>query len=127
MASCLSTQPLQYTVLELRTLQVKDHGRQESWSARHDLHKMENTGENGDCVEIDLHAYSKKLTEGENIGEFQCSLCRKISKRKETAFLHVENIHFPGIFEHECDLCGEKFDTKNKLINHLARVHYRKK
>ena len=127
MASCFSTQRLQYTVLELRTLQVKDHGRQDSWSARHDLHKMENTGENGDGVEIDLHAYSKKLTEGENQGKFQCSLCGKISKRKGHAFLHVENIHFPGIFEHECDLCGEKFATKTKQKYHLHHVHYSKK
>ena len=114
-------------VLEMRTLQVQDYGRQGSLEVGHDLHRMENTGKNGDGVEIDLHVYSKKLTEGENQGKFQCSLCGKISKRKGHAFLHVENIHFPGIFEHECDLCGEKFDTKNKLINHLARVHYRKK
>ena len=127
MASCFSTQRLQYTVLELRTLQVKDHGRQDSWSARHDLHKMENTGENGDGVEIDLHAYSKKLTEGENQGKFQCSLCGKISKRKGHAFLHVENIHFPGTYEHECDLCGEKFATKTKQKYHLHHVHYSKK
>ena len=127
MASCLSTQPLQYTVLELRTLQVKDHGRQDSWSARHDLHKMENTGENGDGVEIDLHAYSKKLTEGENIGEFQCSLCGKISGQKSDAFRHVENIHFPGSYEYECDQCGEKFDTKNKVYQHRSLVHNSKK
>ena len=114
-------------VLEMRTLQVQDYGRQGSLEVGHDLHRMENTGENGDGVEIDLHAYSKKLTEGENIGEFQCSLCGKISKRKETAFLHVENIHFPGTYEHECDLCGEKFDTKAKLKNHLHHVHYSKK
>ena len=88
---------------------------------------MEYTGENGDSVEIDLHAYSKKLAEGENIGEFQCSLCGKISKRKETAFLHVENIHFPGTYEHECDLCGEKFATKTKQKYHLHHVHYSKK
>ena len=127
MASCLSTQPLQYTVLELRTLQVKDHGRQDSWSARHDLHKMENTGENGDGVEIDLHAYSKKLTEGENIGEFQCSLCGKISNQTKDAFRHVENIHFPGTYEYECDQCGEKFDTKNKVYQHRSLVHNSKK
>ena len=106
---------------------MQDHGKLDSLGAGHDLQEMENTGEYGDGVALDLHAYSKKLTEGENKGKFQCSLCGKISKRKETAFLHVEAIHFPGTYEHECDLCGEKFDTKNKLRHHLSRVHYGKK
>ena len=54
----------------LRTLQVQDHGKPDILGASHDLHKMENTGEYGDGVPLDLHAYSKKLTEGENKGKF---------------------------------------------------------
>ena len=110
-------------VLEMRTLQVQDYGRQGSLEVGHDLHRMENTGENGDGVEIDLHAYSKKLAEGENKGKFQCSLCGKISKQKEHAFCHVENIHF----SYGCDQCGEKFDTDGKLKHHRSGVHYGKK
>ena len=111
----------------MRTLQVQDHGKPDILGAGHDLHKMENAGEYGDGVPLDLHAYSKKLTEGENKGKFQCSLCGKISGTKRDAFLHVESIHFPGTYEYECDLCGEKFDTKAKLGNHRSRVHYGKK
>ena len=78
-------------------------------------------------VEFDLHAYSCRVSEGENKGKFQCSLCGKISGKKGDAFLHVESIHFPGSYEYECDQCGEKFDTKAKLGNHRSRVHYGKK
>ena len=111
----------------MRTLQVQDHGKPEILGAGHDLHEMENTGEYGDGVALDLHAYSKKLTEGENKGKFQCSLCGKISNRKEFAFRHVENIHFPGSYEYECNQCGEKFDTKNKVYQHRSLVHNSKK
>ena len=112
-------------VLEMRTLQ--DYGKQGSLEVGHDLHRMENTGENGDGVEIDLHAYSKKLTEGENQGKFQCTLCGKISKDKIRAFIHVECIHFPGSYEYECDQCGKKFDTYKKLDNYRYYNHSRKK
>ena len=112
-------------VLEMRTLQ--DYGKQGSLEVGHDLHRMENTGENGDGVEINLHAYSKKLAEGENKGKFQCSLCGKISNQRQDAFGHVENIHFPGSYEYECDQCGEKFDTKHKVYLHRSRVHNGKK
>ena len=78
-------------------------------------------------VEPDMNEYSSRLAEGENKGMFQCHLCGKISKDKRVAANHVENIHFPGSFEYQCDLCGEKFDTKNKWSMHRARVHPKKK
>ena len=108
-------------------MQVQDHGKPDSLGAGHDLQEMENTGEYGDGVALDLHAYSKKLTEGENKGKFQCSLCGKIIGTKWVAFRHVENIHFPGSYEYECDQCSEKFDTKDKLKHHRSRVHNSKK
>ena len=111
----------------MRTLQVQDHRKPLILGAGHDLHEMENTGEYGDGVALDLHAYSKKLTEGENKGKFQCSLCGKISNQKKDAFSHVENIHFPGSYEYECHQCGEKFDTKHKVYLHRSRVHNGKK
>ena len=78
-------------------------------------------------VEQDLRGYSSKLTEGENMGKFQCSLCGKISKDKTHSLNHMENIHFPGSLEYECDQCGEKFDTKNKWAQHRSRKHSSKK
>ena len=98
----------------LRTLHVRDDGLQAS---------LENRGE----MEQDLHGYSSKITEGENIGKIQCNLCGKISINKWKAFEHVEAIHFPGSYEYECDQCDRKFDTKHKWYIHRSRVHSSKK
>ena len=84
---------------DLRTLQVQFGDVQDNWECD---------------VGVDLNEHSKKIAEGENKGKFQCSLCGKISRDKTNAFAHVENIHFPGSFEHDCDQCDKKFDTKKK-------------
>ena len=94
----------------LRTLQAQDDGKQGSWEYE------------GGAVH-DLHRYSSRITEGENIGKFQCNLCGKISDHRGHSFRHVESIHFPGSFEYEFDQCDEKFDTKNKWAQHRSRVH----
>ena len=98
----------------LRTLQAQDGELQGSWEY-----------EGG--VEQDLHRYSSRLTEGANMGKFQCNLCGKFSNNKSKAFEHVENIHFPGSNQYECDQCGEKFNTKTKLYKHRSKVHLSKK
>ena len=74
-------------------------------------------------TEQDLCGYFSKLTEGENKGRFQCSLCGHISRARAVLFEHVEAIHFPGSNEYKCDRCDEKFDTKKKWRNHRTRVH----
>ena len=94
----------------LRTLQVQDDGLLGSWG-------------NGEGVEQDLHEYSSKITEGENIGNFQCTLCGKISRFRKDSFEHVESIHFPGSYEYQCDQCDEKFDAKSKWRRHRTTVH----
>ena len=38
-----------------------------------------------------------------------------------------QQFHFPGTFEHECDQCGEKFNTKSKWATHRSKVHSSKK
>ena len=98
----------------MKTLQVQDDGTQDRW-------------EYGEEVEQDLHGYSTKLSEGEDIGKFQCNLCGNISNDKSWAWMHVEAIHFPGSYEYQCDQCDEKFDTKQKWRNHRSRVHSSKK
>ena len=97
----------------LRTLQVQDHGLLERW-------------ENGGA-EQDLHGYSSKIAEGENIGKFQCNLCGKISSKRSGSFRHVDAIHFPGSYEYQCDQCDRKFDTNVKWRKHRSRVHSSKK
>ena len=97
---------------------MQDDGMQYGW-------------EYGEGVEQDLHGYSSRLTEGETKGKYQCNLCGQITEKKSHAWRHVESVHFPGIYEHdvlhECDQCGEKFDTKNKWYNHRSHVHSQKK
>ena len=97
----------------LRTLQVQDDRMQASLENRE--------------VEQDLHGYSSKITEGENIGKIQCNLCGKISRFRNDSFQHVENIHFPGSYEYQCDQCDEKFDTNDKWRKHRSRKHSSKK
>ena len=79
--------------------------------------------ENGGEVEQDLHRFSSKITEGENIGKFQCNLCGKISPRRLHSFEHVEGVHFPGSYQYQCDQCDEKFDAKSKWRRHRTTVH----
>ena len=98
----------------LRTLQVQDDGMQGSWGNR-------------EGVEQDLDRYSSKITEGENIGKFQCNLCGKISSKRSGSFRHVDAIHFPGSYEYQCDQCDRKFDTNNKWRHHRSSVHSSKK
>ena len=97
----------------LRTLQVQDDRMQASLENRE--------------VEQDLHGYSSKITEGENIGKIQCNLCGKISRDRTTSFQHVEGVHFPGSYEYQCDQCDKKFDTKGKWRIHRSTVHSSKK
>jgi len=85
------------------------------------------SGEYGEGVEQDMHGYSTKITEGENRGKFQCILCGQISRKRSASLEHVEAIHFPGSYEHQCDQCDEKFDTKTKWRHHRTRVHSCKK
>ena len=111
----LSSQTVQENDLgSLNHQLVQDGGMQENW---------ENRGE----PEQDLHGYSSKITEGENIGKFQCNLCGKMSNQSSDSFKHVENIHFPGSYQYECDQCGKKFDTRNELHKHRSYVHSSKK
>ena len=87
---------------------------------------MQDGWEYGGGAEHDLHGYSSKITEGENLGKFQCNLCGKISRDGTNSYRHVESIHFQGSFEYECDKCDEKFDTKSKWDKHRSRVHSNK-
>ena len=96
----------------LRTLQLQD---------------TDHRWEYGEQVEEGLDGYSSKLTEGENIGKFQCMLCGKISNRRANSLIHVEAIHFPGRYEYECVQCDEKFDAKSKWAHHRSKVHSIKK
>ena len=52
-----------------------------------------------------------------------CTICHKSFHDRSSAKKHVENIHFPGTYEHSCDICYQSFNTKNKLSLHKNRIH----
>jgi len=52
-------------------------------------------------------------------GEFKCKLCGKISTSKPASYRHIENNHFLGHNEYNCDRCNKKFGSYTKL--HLHR------
>ena len=54
---------------------------------------------------------------------FRCSLCGKSMAQKRNALNHVENIHFPGSFSHQCNQCDLTFPTKTRLSSHIVKTH----
>ena len=69
--------------------------------------------------EFDLNNYISNFREG----QFNCNICGHVSSRKGDLRKHVENKHFPGLFEYSCDQCGRKFNTMSKYNNHRFRHH----
>ena len=69
----------------------------------------------------DLDQYRVHVSGNARKGEFKCKLCGKISSSRAASFYHVENKHFPGHYEYNCDRCNKKFDTNTKLANHRRR------
>ena len=75
---------------------------------------------------FDLNNYIEKISDGANIGKFQCNICGYVASVYNVK-RHVESKHFPGVFEYSCDQCEENFNTKSKLQNHLSTLFVRKK
>ena len=75
----------------------------------------------------DFGNYIVKVVEGENTRKIQCIICGKLSRDRNAAVRHVENSHFPGTFEYQCDQCDRKFDTKIKWASHRSDKHSKAK
>ena len=71
---------------------------------------------------FDLNNYIEKISDGANIGKFQCNICGYVASVYNVK-RHVESKHFPGVFEYSCDQCEENFNTKSKLQNHRNYYH----
>ena len=80
--------------------------------------------ERGD--EFDLNNYIEKVSGGVNFGQFKCKICGNMSATKYSLQQHVENKHFPGLFEYPCDQCEKKLNTKAKYYKHRSRHHFNK-
>jgi len=62
------------------------------------------------------------VTENPNSSEcrnkFMCQLCGKAASRSKDVRDHVENIHFPNVYQYKCELCHETLKSKIALKNH---------
>jgi len=56
-------------------------------------------------------------------GSTKCTLCHYNAKTKSIASLHIESIHFPGLFSYNCQYCGQVANTKKSLRIHINRYH----
>ena len=77
--------------------------------------------------EFDLKNYIEKISEGANSGQFKCNICGHMHSRKFNAMTHVENTHFPGLFDYSCDQCERKFNSRSKYYNHRSIHHSNQK
>ena len=68
-----------------------------------------------------LYKYIEVFTTDPRI--YRCTICGHTSKLKQNLWVHVENIHYPGIFSHQCDQCLSTFPTKTKLSAHMSKEH----
>ena len=67
-----------------------------------------------------LNSYIKKDSVK---GIFVCQICGKGSLQKSNIKKHVEGVHFPGHFDHKCEICDKDFNGKNSLSVHLYKFH----
>ena len=70
-----------------------------------------------------LKYISKIVNSGTGEDIFKCDICGKTGARKDNVHNHVENRHFPGIFNYKCKLCDKLMPTKKALNNHIFRNH----
>ena len=71
--------------------------------------------------EDELYKYIELVTE--NPRSYKCTLCGHPSTFRANLWIHVENIHFPGSFSHQCNQCDLTFPTKTRLSSHIVKTH----
>ena len=54
---------------------------------------------------------------------FTCSLCGKSNAQKNNMMIHVESVHFPGMFAYSCKYCPKVLNTKKALYGHVNNYH----
>jgi len=57
---------------------------------------------------------------------FSCTLCGKQNNQKGNLMKHVESVHFPNSFSHQCKYCDQIFYAKNNLYVHISKFHKNK-
>ena len=71
----------------------------------------------------DLYSYVQQSANPDLRHKYSCSICGKTGLHRADVRNHVENIHFPGIFEYSCKLCNTIHKSKTALVNHKALRH----
>ena len=58
----------------------------------------------------------------------ECKICGKVfmGSGRHNAVNHVENVHFPGAFQHKCPNCEKSFKSKVALDRHKYSMHRKK-
>jgi len=79
----------------------------------------------GDDEKFDLQDYIMKVN---SIGgdRFSCTLCGKENNQKGNLVRHVESVHFPNKFTHQCKYCNQIFSAKSSLYTHISNKHKNK-
>jgi len=57
---------------------------------------------------------------------FSCTLCGKENNQKGNLVRHVESVHFPNKFTHQCKYCDQTFSAKSSLYTHISNKHKNK-
>ena len=54
---------------------------------------------------------------------YTCSMCGKSNAQKNNMMIHVESVHFPGMFVYSCKYCPKQLSTKKALYGHVNNYH----
>ena len=63
------------------------------------------------------------IAKSEVNSRWKCTICGKESAQKVNLVKHIEAVHFPDSFSHECRYCGQAFNSKNKMYMHVQKTH----
>jgi len=74
---------------------------------------------------VNLQDYITKVSNDYGTA-FSCTLCGKQNNQKGNLMKHVESVHFPNSFSHQCKYCDQIFYAKNNLYVHISKFHKNK-
>jgi len=66
--------------------------------------------------------YMTKITDSDGI-LWQCTLCKKMLKKKHNCKEHIEANHFKGAIAYTCDICQKSYSTEASFRQHTRYKH----